>query len=148
MKNETLALYLKKHPQADPVPLVRRFRPSISSMSMILALQVLDIARALEFLHQKDVVHGDISEKNVLISDDVRALVTDFGLSKLFTTSETSVGLKGWGTTQFQAPELLRCEVPKSKKTFSTDVYAFGILAAMVVTSSHLVTRGTLTRRL
>lgn len=38
-----------------------------------------DIARGMEYLHSRDVVHGDLKGKNVLISNEGRALLCDFG---------------------------------------------------------------------
>lgn len=47
---------------------------------------ILDIARALEFLHldcDPPVIHGDIKPSNVLLGSDYRAKVSDFGLSRI-----------------------------------------------------------------
>lgn len=42
-----------------------------------------DVASGLEYLHARHIVHGDLRAANVLISDDGRACITDFGLSSL-----------------------------------------------------------------
>ena len=81
-----------------------------------------DVAQGMRFLHAaspRQVVHGDLKAKNVLIDSNYRAKVTDFGLSAAKKRMEAS------GTPFWMAPELLRGE---SRNTSKSDMYAFGIL--------------------
>lgn len=87
----------------------------------------METADALTYLHSRSVVHGDIKAPNVLVSDNVHALLCDFGLSK-FDDGTTTTGLKGAGSLRWQAPELLGGE----RKSFESDVYAFGMMIAEV----------------
>ncbi|XP_058114058.1 putative receptor-like protein kinase At1g80870 [Magnolia sinica] len=55
---------------------------------------VLDVARALEFLHvgcNPPVIHGDIKPSNVLLGSDCRAKVADFGLARIKTEGEFGI---------------------------------------------------------
>ncbi|XP_022992477.1 putative receptor-like protein kinase At1g80870 [Cucurbita maxima] len=57
---------------------------------------VLDIARALEFLHlgcDPPVIHGDIKPSNVLLDMEQRAKISDFGLSRIKVEGEFGVDL-------------------------------------------------------
>ncbi|KGN45216.1 putative receptor-like protein kinase At1g80870 [Cucumis sativus] len=57
---------------------------------------VLDVARALEFLHlgcDPPVIHGDIKPSNVLLDMDQRAKISDFGLSRIKAEGEFGVDL-------------------------------------------------------
>ncbi|CAI0382546.1 unnamed protein product [Linum tenue] len=67
---------------------------------------IADVARALEFLHtgcDPPVIHGDVKPSNVLLDFDLRAKISDFGLSRvkgepefgpdLFTSQELSGNL-------------------------------------------------------
>ncbi|KAI0916122.1 hypothetical protein AcW1_010023 [Taiwanofungus camphoratus] len=68
-------------------------------------LQLLvDIACGLEYLHSLDLVHADLKGANVLIDDEKRALLTDFGLAtvayELNTVNSTSSISKGGGTVR------------------------------------------------
>ena len=58
----------------------------------------------------------------MLLSDDFRVQLCDFGLTKL-AGSRTSTTLKGTGSVRWQSPELWDLET----KTFQSDVYAFGM---------------------
>ncbi|KZP30422.1 kinase-like protein [Athelia psychrophila] len=68
-----------------------------------------DSARGLTYLHSKGVVHGDLTCKNILIDDQGKACITDFGLSILKAEFEgthymtSTVG----GAFRYRAPELL-----------------------------------------
>jgi serine/threonine protein kinase len=80
-----------------------------------------DVAQGMRFLHAaspRQVVHGDLKAKNVLIDSNYRAKVSDFGLS-----AKKRIGASG--TPFWMAPELLRGESLNSSKS---DMYAFGIL--------------------
>uniref|UniRef100_A0A2N9GJY9 non-specific serine/threonine protein kinase n=1 Tax=Fagus sylvatica TaxID=28930 RepID=A0A2N9GJY9_FAGSY len=57
---------------------------------------ILDIARALEFLHigcDPPVIHGDIKPSNVLLDSECRARISDFGLSRIKVEGEFGVDL-------------------------------------------------------
>ncbi|KAJ7924141.1 kinase-like domain-containing protein [Mycena leptocephala] len=84
---------------------------------------MLDMALALQYLHEKDVVHGDL--KGVWRSTFV-ACIADLGVSSIgnamamqFTHSMADAQA---GTARYQAPELFRGE---SQNHFGSDVYAF-----------------------
>ncbi|MCK6475189.1 MAG: protein kinase, partial [Planctomycetes bacterium] len=71
-----------------------------------IAKQVLS---ALEYAHERKVLHRDVKPGNILVSDDGGVKVVDFGLAKRLVdaafTQQTSTGTPG--TPLFMAPELL-----------------------------------------
>ncbi|KAG9048230.1 hypothetical protein FS837_000429 [Tulasnella sp. UAMH 9824] len=94
-------------------------------------------ACGLEHLHSQNppICHGDIKPENVLINDQLEAVISDFGLGRVllglgihtgFTTSETA-----HGTLRYMAAELFAEENPRS--SLQTDVYAFGGLTLAVL---------------
>ena len=80
------------------------------------------LAEGLGHAHSEGVVHRDIKPSNVLIDSAGRALLTDFGISKL--TAHLTVGetLAGYWSAGYAAPEQHRGE-PVS---FASDVYSLG----------------------
>lgn len=80
-----------------------------------------DVARALAATHHQGWVHRDLKPGNVLLRDDGRAVLTDFGLARL---AGTPVGARE-GTAAYLPPE---CDGP-TRADPRLDVYAFGVMA-------------------
>ncbi|KAI6155408.1 kinase-like domain-containing protein, partial [Pisolithus tinctorius] len=89
-------------------------------------LQLLDIARGMNYLHSHGIAHGDLKGENVLISGSGRALVTDFGFSRLLNPPPIlDVDPPRGGTLPWMAPEKLDTRAV----TREADVWAFGMTA-------------------
>eukprot|EP00887_Chlorella_sp_A99_P003741 scaffold7.g3741.t1 len=90
-----------------------------------------EVAKGMEYIHEYNVVHGDLKPGNVLLKThrvDRRgyiAKVSDFGLSRLMIPHQTHISVGStMGTTAYTAPEVFISNA--AKKT--SDVYAFGIM--------------------
>jgi len=95
---------------------------------------LIQIAEALDVLHDHGVVHRDLKPSNVMLvarGAGRRAVLTDFGLAKPLDESlfETQSAVPG-GAPYFMAPELFRGEKPSR----ASDLYAFGLLIDELVT--------------
>ncbi|KAF8201272.1 kinase-like domain-containing protein [Mycena galopus ATCC 62051] len=95
---------------------------------------ILDVALGLRYLHEQNVVHGDLKGINILVAPSRKACIADFGLSSIadvmtlrFTHSTSYV--QG-GTARYQAPELLRGE----SRHYGSDVYAFACVCYEILT--------------
>jgi serine/threonine protein kinase len=90
-----------------------------------------DISDGMQFLHNQDVFHRDLKSHNVLITDDRRAVLTDFGLSKTATTisgmTNTRSAFNG-GTLAWTAVEVLNARRGVSAFSDKSDVYSFGVV--------------------
>ncbi|GLE01196.1 hypothetical protein PINS_up010026 [Pythium insidiosum] len=84
----------------------------------------IDVACALMYLHSLVplIIHRDLKSHNVLLSDEVRAKLSDFGLSRERSFEETMTN--GVGTLLWTAPEILRGEAYTEK----ADIFSYGIL--------------------
>ena len=96
------------------------------------ACLVRDIARAVGYAHRAGIVHRDLKPENVLISDDGRPLVTDFGLAKWHRegTMITRTG-QVLGTPHYMSPEQA-CGRGGSDPT--ADVYSLGAILYALLT--------------
>ncbi|KAF7843182.1 putative receptor-like protein kinase [Senna tora] len=67
-------------------------------------LVIMDVARALEFLHlgcDPPVIHGDIKPSNVLLDDEYRGKISDFGLSRIKVEEEGEFNDELWKSQEF-----------------------------------------------
>ena len=64
----------------------------------------IQLGEALDYAHRNGVIHRDIKPANILVTNDGRAKITDFGIAKLNESAVTSTG-QLLGTPAFMAPE-------------------------------------------
>lgn len=108
----------------------RRFLPVEEGLNI--ARQVLS---ALDYAHQRKLLHRDIKPGNILLDDQGRVKVVDFGLAKRLVdsafTSQTTTGMPG--TPLFMAPELLQ----GGTATFRADIYSAAATIFRMLTGRH-----------
>jgi serine/threonine protein kinase len=94
--------------------------------------QILD---ALEYAHQRSVVHRDVKPANMLIHADGRLMLSDFGLAKILDGSGLPVASRSRpdaGTPEYMAPEQI-----EGRTDSRADVYAVGVVLYLLLTG-HL----------
>ncbi|EKM75609.1 hypothetical protein AGABI1DRAFT_46199, partial [Agaricus bisporus var. burnettii JB137-S8] len=88
---------------------------------------VLDITAGLQYLHQSDIVHGDLKAKNILVSSNGRALIADFGISHIVISTKLASTRSLGGTTRWMAPELLNNDEENCPTvTVKSDIWSLG----------------------
>ncbi|XP_003631009.2 receptor protein kinase TMK1 [Medicago truncatula] len=93
----------------------------------------LDVARGIEYLHgltQQIFIHRDIKPSNILLGEDMRAKVSDFGLVRLAPEGKASFQTRLAGTFGYMAPEY----ASTGRLTTKADVYSFGVVLMEIIT--------------
>lgn len=91
----------------------------------------IQIGLALEHAHKRGVVHRDIKPQNILITSDLIAKVTDFGIARA-TNANTITLTSGvaFGSVHYFSPEQARGGIVSEK----SDIYSLGILLFEMLT--------------
>ena len=108
------------------------------ALPIVEALRIgAEVATGLDALHRGGLVHRDVKPSNLMLYEDGRAAITDFGLAKGPAYTVLTEPGQVMGTLDYLAPELIRGEAA----TPSTDIYAFGCVVYECVTGSTAVRR-------
>ncbi|KAK7032035.1 hypothetical protein VNI00_013403 [Paramarasmius palmivorus] len=120
--------------------------PWFSNGDIVSYMKMSDIAAGITYLHSQVpmIVHGDIKGANILVDNDRRCRLADFGLAtmtgdsgKIFTTSSTG-GPKG--SFRWMAPEMYSIDgsdtLPrlKGRAQSSRDIYAYACTILEIIT--------------
>ena len=91
----------------------------------------IQICQALQYAHERGVVHRDLKPSNLMVSEESKVKLTDFGIAKdLDKTALTAPG-RTLGTAAYMAPEQIRGAQAVSHKT---DLYALGVVLYKMLT--------------
>jgi serine/threonine-protein kinase len=101
----------------------------------------LDIARALQYIHSRKIIHRDIKPDNIHLTTTGVVKLMDFGIAKTEGLSMTRAGYV-LGTPYYMAPE----QVQGQEITEQVDVYAFGILLFELLTGARPITADSVER--
>ncbi|NWG15272.1 MAG: serine/threonine protein kinase [Chloroflexi bacterium] len=109
---------------------LKRLKRSNQKMEIGRALRIMEqVASALDYAHQSGVVHRDIKPSNILLDDNDKAILTDFGLV-LRASSETTMGT-AFGTPRYIAPEQA---ISSNKAVPQSDIYSLAIIFYEILT--------------
>lgn len=127
---------------ADSAYLVMEYLPGITLRDLLqeygslTAEQTLDISEAvlsgLAAAHKAGIVHRDLKPENVLLADDGRIKIGDFGLARA-ASANTATGAALLGTVAYLSPELVTRGVADTR----SDIYAVGIMMYEMLTGEQ-----------
>ena len=126
LKGPTLAIYLRHlHQRKKRIP------------SEQVARLLNEISTALDYAHKQGVIHRDIKPGNILLhnrtdeifldkplTDDIEAVITDFGLVRIMNTASQTASGTVSGTPAYMSPEQARGDQTDHR----TDIYSLGVV--------------------
>ncbi len=118
---------------ADTAYLVMEYLPGITLRDLLQEHPVLTTEQAFDIMeailaglaaaHRNGIVHRDLKPENVLLADDGRIKISDFGLARA-ATAQTASGNALLGTIAYLSPELVTRGIADAR----SDIYAVGIM--------------------
>ena len=91
------------------------------------------MVEGLKEIHDRKLVHGNLKPSNIMVGDDGRVHLLDYGFPVHFDIEKIPDGEMGDGTLQYLAPEILNGEPPNR----ATDLYSLGVMLYFLA-SGHL----------
>jgi serine/threonine protein kinase len=93
---------------------------------------MLQLLEALEYSHNHGVVHRDVKPSNILITQDGRIKIADFGIAKIDSSELTQVGTV-LGTPSYMSPEQFMGETADRR----SDLYSAGVILYQLLTGER-----------
>ena len=84
---------------------------------------MIQICDALDFAHERGVIHRDVKPANIMIVEDDRVKVMDFGIARLDQSNITQSGV-ALGTPNYISPEQLKSQ-PINRRS---DIFSLGVV--------------------
>ncbi|MBN9158297.1 Stk1 family PASTA domain-containing Ser/Thr kinase [Microbacterium sp.] len=122
--------------------LVMEYLPGITLRELMREQRRLTVAQTVTIMdavlsglaaaHRAGIVHRDVKPENVLLAEDGRIKIGDFGLARA-TTANTASGAQLMGTIAYLAPEL----VTRGTADARSDIYALGIMLYEMLTGEQ-----------
>ncbi len=145
LKNPGIVSLIGASKLAGKMAIVTEFMPN-GSLEKLMTKKIpygtklriaLEIAKAIDYLHQNNVLHRDIKADNVLIeSTDVNApnmiRLSDFGSARRME-DKLETFTKGVGTPIYMAPEILLSK----RYNKEADIYSYGVLLWVIITQKE-----------
>jgi eukaryotic-like serine/threonine-protein kinase len=106
--------------------IIRQEAPLDPDRAVDLTIQVL---RAARFAHRRGIIHRDLKPHNVIVDEEGRAKVTDFGIARAGASDMTQTG-SIMGTAQYLSPE----QAQGMAVSAASDLYSVGIILYELLT--------------
>ncbi|GAA1987493.1 Stk1 family PASTA domain-containing Ser/Thr kinase [Microbacterium pumilum] len=126
----------------DMAYLVMEYLPGITLRELLREQRRLNVPQTITIMdailsglsaaHRAGIVHRDVKPENVLLAEDGRIKIGDFGLARA-TTANTATGAQLLGTIAYLAPEL----VTRGTADARSDIYSLGIMLYEMLTGEQ-----------
>jgi len=100
-------------------------RPSVEQSLKI----IRQVGEALEYAHQQQIIHRDLKPANILVTDDGRSKITDFGIARVLARDGSHRTTSVMGTPAYMSPE----QLTGGELDARSDLFALGVLTYLML---------------
>ena len=125
--NQTSCIVMELVPGVTLEKILESGKPPTIEQTLELIRQV---GEALDYAHRNKVIHRDLKPANILVTDDGRAKITDFGIAKVLAREGVARTIGIMGTPSYMSPEQVRGGEIDAR----TDIFSLGIMIFTMLT--------------
>jgi len=92
-----------------------------------------EVASALDYAHDKGVIHRDLKLQNILLDDKRHAHLSDFGIARLVDGTRLTATGQIAGTPMYMSPEQIRGKAVDHR----SDIYSFSVMSYLLLTGYY-----------
>ncbi len=107
--------------------LILKYAPLSPDLVVSISVQILE---ALRFAHRREIIHRDIKPQNIIVDNDGRVKVTDFGIARAGSASTMTEAGSILGTAHYLSPEQAQGKPVEA----ASDLYSLGVVMYEMVT--------------
>lgn len=120
--------YLKGSTLEDVIATHRQQNIALPNETIISLIR--EIASALDYAHERDMIHRDVKPANILYDSHNRAILTDFGIARLVDVGNLTAEGMTVGTPAYMPPE----QAQGFEVDHRADIYSLGVIAYELIT--------------
>jgi serine/threonine protein kinase/Flp pilus assembly protein TadD len=110
---------------------IESHRDAFSQLNEVISCAI-QIAEGLDAAHKREIIHRDIKSSNIMITNEGKVKIMDFGLAKFNESTITTVTNTASGTPAYMSPEQIKTE----KVDHRTDIWSFGVVLYEMLSGS------------
>jgi len=93
---------------------------------------VIDVAKALEYAHQRGMVHRDVKPANIMFTQEGSVILSDFGIARMVSSATLTASGGMVGTPAYMAPEQGLGQTGDER----ADIYSLGVVLYQLITGT------------
>jgi beta-lactam-binding protein with PASTA domain len=109
--------------------IILKYAPLSPELVVSVSVQILE---ALRFAHRRDVIHRDIKPQNMIVDNEGRVKVTDFGIARAGSASTMTEAGSIMGTAHYLSPEQAQGQPVEA----ASDLYSLGVVMFEMATGN------------
>ncbi|KAM3131666.1 Protein kinase domain [Paramecium bursaria] len=145
LRHQNIIQLIDTHPAENKSDLYMVFEYMETDLHMAIRAKILQpvhrkyivyqILKALKYIHSSGLIHRDLKPANILLDQECRVKIADFGLARMVGSEDTDILTEYVATRWFRAPEIL---LGSKNYSFGVDLWSLGCMMGEMIQGKAL----------